>query len=116
MSVCAPIVEALRAVRFNYGDEDRLQEGIAAALAAVGFDVEREVRLSARDRIDLLVGRVGIEVKVAGSPGSVANQLLRYAKSDRIDGLVLVTSRVRHLAPMVLGKPIEVVQLAGAGL
>jgi hypothetical protein len=37
--------------------------------------VEREVRLNARDRIDLLVDRVGIEVKVTGAWRDVERQL-----------------------------------------
>jgi hypothetical protein len=111
------IAGVLRRYRFNYEDEDRLQEGIAAALTAAGFEVEREVRLTRGSRIDLLVGRVGIEVKVAGTPIDVASQLARYALCDRIDGLVLVTSRPRHrMVSVVEGKPVEVVQLAGAGL
>jgi hypothetical protein len=111
------LTEALRRHRFNYSNEDQLQQGIAAALTAAGFDVEREVRLDGRSRIDLLVGRVGIEVKVAGTPDAVERQLARYASSDRIDGLMLVTSRPRHLIPQTInGKPVETVQLAAAGL
>ena len=111
------IADVLRRHRFNYSDEDQLQEGIAGALTAAGFEPEREVRLNGRSRIDLLVGRVGIEVKVAGKPGAVAGQLSRYASCEQIEGLVLVTSRVRHRMPLEMeGKPVEVVQLAGAGL
>ena len=111
------IADVLRRHRFNYSNEDQLQEGIAAALTIAGFDVEREVRLTRSSRIDLLVGSVGIEVKVAGTPIDVASQLARYALCDRIEELVLVTSRPRHgLPPEPLGKPLEIIQLAGAGL
>lgn len=117
MSVCEPILNVLAARRFNYASEEDLQQGLAVALAAAGFDVEREVRLDNRSRIDLLVGRVGIEVKVAGAATSVLRQLRRYALSDRIDGLVLVTSRVRHQAPSKLeGKPLRIYQIAGGAL
>lgn len=111
------IAAAIRGFRFRYVREDDLQEGLAEALRSEGFELEREVRLDARNRIDLLVGRVGVEVKVAGRPDAVLRQLERYAESDLVDAIMLVTSRVRHRVPAELnGKPVTVVQLAGWGL
>ncbi len=116
-TVCTPVVDLLSARRFSYGNEDHLQAAIAAALEDAGFDAEREVRLAAGGRIDLLVGRVGIEVKVDGAPGRVLEQLRRYVASEEIDGLVLVTSQFKHQMPVVLdGKPLATVSIAGAGL
>jgi hypothetical protein len=113
-----PILDVLAAHRFRYADENQLQEGIAAALATAGFAAEREVRLNARDRIDLLVGRVGVEVKIAGSGEALLRQVRRYTESDLVDGIVVVTAKVRHLRlPTVLnGKPIEVLTVVGGGL
>ncbi len=108
------VADAIRAFDFRYGDEDQLQQGLAAALESEGFDVQREVRLNARDRIDLMVDRVGIEVKVAGATASVGRQLARYAQHD-LDGLVLVTNKLRH-SPPELPIPVEVVCLTGASL
>lgn len=110
----ATVADAIRSFDFRYGDEDQLQQGLAAALESEGFDVKREVRLSARDRIDLVVGRVGIEVKVAGAASSVARQLARYAQHD-LEGLVLVTNKLRHQPPD-LPMPVEIVCLTGASL
>lgn len=112
------VVAAIAARRFTYSDEARLQEGIATALAADGLSVEREVRLDSRCRIDLAVGRVGIEVKVAGRAAEVRRQISRYLASDRLDALVLVTNRVRHLSvpDRIHGKPVRVVTLIEAGL
>lgn len=95
-ATAAALAEILGRYQFNYSDEFALQDGIEQALTLAGFTVEREVRLNPRDRIDLLVGRVGIEVKVAGRTASVARQCTRYLKSDRIDELVLVSNRPRH--------------------
>jgi hypothetical protein len=114
LSAVADVAAAIRSFNFRYGDEDQLQAGLAEALTGAGYDVQREVRLSATDRIDLLIDRVGVEVKVAGSSARVARQLTRYAKHD-LAGLVLVTNKLRH-SPPELSMPVEVVCLAGASL
>jgi hypothetical protein len=112
----ALVLRALRGYRYTYADEIALQAGLAEALAAESLNAEREVRLTPRDRIDLLVGRVGIEVKVAGTADGVLRQLSRYACSDRIGALVLVTTRATHLGmPMFVGgKTLDVVYQGGA--
>jgi hypothetical protein len=113
----AEAARLLRTFRFRFGCEDDLQAGIADALAPL--PVEREVRLSARDRVDhLLPGGVVIEVKVAGSADRVLGQLTRYAAHDRVSGLVLVTTRARHqeLPAEIDGKPVEIVYLGGRSL
>jgi hypothetical protein len=112
------VAESVRRRRFRFVDEAQLQTGLAQALEADGFAVEREVRLGARDRLDLLVDGVAIEVKVAGGAVDVARQLARYARHDRVEALLLVTSRVRHVqVPRELGgKPLEIVALAGTAL
>lgn len=114
----AAVAEAIRAHRFRYSDERQLQDALGGALTAAGFDVAREVSLDAASRIDLLAGSIGVEVKVAGTLESVTRQLCRYVTHDQIDGLVLVTTRVRHrqVPATIAGKPVAVVCLAEAGL
>jgi hypothetical protein len=109
---------AIRNHRFRYSSEDRLQEGIALALTSRGYSVQREVRLDSHCRIDLVVARIGIEVKIAGTAADVHRQIARYLRSDQLDALVLVTSRVRHLhiPESINGKQVEVITLAWAGL
>lgn len=111
----AEVVAAIQSRRFVHVHEDELQEGLAEAFADAGLDASREVRLSSRDRIDFLIGAVGIEVKVAGSAPRVLRQLERYAESDRVEELVLVTDRVQAgVQPETVGgKPLRVVQLLG---
>ena len=108
----AQVLAVLQAVDFTYADEYDLQEAIAAALTAAGLPAAREVPLGAL-RVDVLVGRIGVEVKIKGSPSDVVRQLQRYAHSDRIDELVLATTRSAHLAvPQTLaGKPVHVCPL-----
>ena len=81
-----------------------MQDGVEEALRAAGLEIAREVdigeragHLSAGCRIDLLVGRVGVELKRDGTALEVARQLRRYLATGSLDGLVLVTARVRHL-------------------
>lgn len=117
MADLATVADVLARSRFRFACEDDLQAGIAAALTVAGITVEREVRLDGHSRIDLLTDRVGIEVKTAGRADAVLRQLRRYADSDRVDALILVTTRARHRVPGVLnGKPVAVVSLAGAAL
>jgi hypothetical protein len=116
MSTLEQVLAVIRGHRFRYTSEDELQEGIAAALEHHGLKPLREVRLSDRDRIDILVDPVGIEIKVAGSQTHPWDQLKRYAEHEAIKALVLVTNRWYTLPDEVGGKPLETISLAGAGL
>lgn len=110
----ASIVAALRRLRCRFADEDQLQAMLADGLSQLGFAVRREVALARGGRIDLIVGRVGIEVKIAGQTTAVARQLRRYAATSRVDELVLVTTCPRHagVASVIDGTPVHVVVLA----
>lgn len=113
----AALAELVSRTSFAYRDEDQLQAGLAALFTDAGHACEREVRLSRADRLDLLVERVCVEVKVAGTVDRLATQLARYAASDRVAEFLVVTNRARHgaLPAEVGGKPITVVRLGGAG-
>jgi hypothetical protein len=105
----------LESFRYDSGSEAALQEGVAASLAKAGLGFEREVELAAGDRIDFLAGTVGVEVKVSGGLSEVTRQLHRYAKSERIQELLLVTNSVRlaRVPASLQGKPIHVAALFG---
>lgn len=114
------VMALLSRARFNYVDEHDLHRGITALLSENGVTVgadDREVSLSPRDRIDfLLPSGLGIEVKVAGTPGDVWRQLGRYAGHERVARLLLVTTRARHArgGPLELaGKPVGYIVLRG---
>lgn len=110
------VVEVLLDARWpGFPDEQLLQDVAATLLEHEGYTVEREVRLNARDRIDLLVGDVGIECKIAGQPAAVLRQLERYAEHD-LSRIVLLTRAAQHLYHMpteVGGKPLSVVFTSG---
>lgn len=119
MSELDRILDVLRSSRFSYVDEDRLQQGIAAALEDADINAVREVRLPGAGRIDFLCAElVGIEVKIAGSARDLQRQAIRYLQHEHLAALVVVTNRARHLnLPLeVDGKPLHVVSLLGQGL
>lgn len=108
-----------------YQDEFELQAGIHAALERANVLAEREVKFKSGNRIDMLVysaswaaPHIGIEVKVAGVASGVTRQLLRYAAEVAIDGILLVTTKSKHhhIPFELLGKPVRLVSLIGAGL
>lgn len=78
-------------------NEYQVQDAIHLALIRDGHrNIQSEFQLSPRDRIDFLIDRVGIEVKVAGHATKVAEQLRRYAGYGCMSELVLVTTKSRH--------------------
>lgn len=92
------ILEVLENVRITARHEDEAQEQIQEALTAAGIDCEREVRLSTRDRVDVLAGRVVIEVKT--SPTQVERlwrQVQRYADHDEVDAVIVASTLFRNL-------------------
>lgn len=109
---------ALSRARFDLSSEKAVQAGIESVLVeAFGHAaVEREIRLSPRDRIDLLLfGRVGLEVKVKGARKmGVWKQLNRYAEHDRIAELLLVTGLSMGLPAEIGGKPVYYLSLGRA--
>lgn len=121
--VAFSICEAVRSHRFTYSSELELHDRLATLFDDTGFTVPvlREVDLSPRDRIDFLIGTVGVEVKIGGTWQAAARQLQRYAASPVVEHLVLVTSRVRHVDTLVRtefigGKRLWVASLLEASL
>lgn len=115
MSELDQVIDAIRAYGFSYASEDDLQVALAEALDRAELRPRREVRV-AGGRIDIIVGRVGIEVKTKGSAADVRRQIESYAKEPTLDSFILVTGRSQHSAlPDELGgKPVHVEVLMGA--
>lgn len=109
------VLDALCSVRVNTQDEQQLQEVIADRLANTNLSVERERRLSARDRVDFFCQGVAIEIKTDGTAPAVERQLTRYAEHDEVDALLLVTTRRRHqdMPRELRGKCLTVLYLGG---
>lgn len=120
MERLARILEPLRP---TFRTEADLQAAIDKHLAhpAHGVAGFREVRLTDASRIDFVVTvdhlPIGVEVKLKGGVIEVARQVQRYARTDELAGVLLVTTNPRHISvPEILaGVPVRVVVLrAGA--
>lgn len=112
------IAELLSRYRLRCGTEDELHNAIQRVFFAEQVGFVSEVKLGPHDRIDFMVGRVGIECKVGGGLSDLTRQLWRYAEHEDLDELLVVTTRQAHLsAPTRLyGKPVLVhALLAGIG-
>lgn len=108
--------------RYFWANEYELQDSLEKVLKQAGLEPRREHRLSdTGDRLDFYLparrgfDRIAIEVKVGGSLTNVIRQLARYAKSEAVDGILLVTAvaRLTQVPPEILGKPVKVASLLG---
>lgn len=109
------VSEMLTSHRFVYGDEKDLQAAIELLLKRRNVAHIRE-KETGSGPIDFLLTefRIGIEVKVKGSPSEVVRQLIRYAESTEIEGILLVTTKSslsRFVPSFLSGKPAGVVSL-----
>jgi hypothetical protein len=92
------IRDALARYAFTPQNEADMQEQVASALVSAGMAPDREV-IAERGRYDILVRsnywRVVLELKVAGSAAAVERQAQRYALTDSVDAVVIVTTSSR---------------------
>lgn len=93
-----------------------MQLSIEEALDAAGFPNKREHRLSVADRIDFMIGSVGLEAKTRCNKRAIYRQLERYAQHDEIEALILVTGTAMGLPAAINGKPIYLVATGRAAL
>lgn len=99
--------------RLDLSTEGAVQRGLARLFEEEGVSFEAEVVLAPSDRIDFLIGRVGVEVKIGHPRRAILRQLERYARSDRVDAILLVSSAPFPSAGFVLNrKRVQVVNLS----
>lgn len=112
----ATLCEKIASHRFNYRDEQQLQDGIEAMLQAEAIPYEREKVLGPNARPDFFVDGVALEVKIKHSLADLTRQVYRYAAYDAVQSIIVVTTRMRlsNLPDFILCKPVRVVILLGA--
>lgn len=110
------IATLIEHARIPVSTETAAQLAIGDVLRADGLEVQSEVPLSPADRIDFLVGTVGVELKVRGDVGrrSILRQLERYAEHERVQAIVLATARgwPKQGFTQIGGKPFFVADLS----
>lgn len=112
------LIKEMSQYNFAYSNEDDLQRGIVQVLDGLGEPYEREHRLSKEDRIDFYfpVKKVGVEVKIDHPLSALTRQLMRYAQHEAIDGLLLVSGKLRlsNMPESMNGKPLRIHSLIGS--
>jgi hypothetical protein len=103
-------------IPFNIENERSVQNVLSDILVSVGVNVKREFKLSDSDRIDFLVDGIGIEVKLDSSVTKMIRQLHRYARSDKINALILATAdpKLINIPSTLNGKPVKVIVLSAS--
>lgn len=99
--------------RLTFRHESELQEQIADILGREQIGFVREFKLSKLDRLDFLLGRVALEVKILGSINEHLRQIKRYNAHPEIDGTILLATRPFPVPDTLSGKPVRCINLAG---
>lgn len=101
---------------YSITEERLVQDKIEQVLNNNNIIHLREAQLTKQDRIDFLVGTIGIEVKLKAPPTQMIRQLHRYAQSDLISHLLLVTTspKLQQMPKEFNGKPIHTLLLITA--
>lgn len=107
------VLTALRAMRPPFAlYEADLHALVAQRLQDSGLPGMHEVPLGGGCRIDFLVDTVGVEIK-KGKPcaSKLCAQLTRYAQSEQIAALVVVSWQSVTLPARIGGKPVHTLSL-----
>lgn len=111
------VQSAVSGRRFRYDSEITLHAGLLLAMNEAGIRPECEARVVG-GRIDFIVDRLGIEVKIKGSASALQRQIGGYAADPRFDEFLVITTRPAHAAlpASIGGKPIYLLPIGGLSL
>ena len=107
------IIAALRELRSPFAlYEQDIHQAVTRRLTEAGLPFTHEKNLAPGCRIDFWCGGVGIEIKKGKpKPSALLEQLRRYAVSEEIGTLVVLTQRSVRLPAAVCGKPLVQITL-----
>lgn len=102
------IIAALRELRSPFAlYEQDIHQAVARRLTEAGLPFTHEKVIAPGCRIDFWCGGVGVEIKKGRpKPSALLEQLRRYAVSEEIAALVVLTQRSVRLPASVCGKPL----------
>ena len=108
------VLEALRAMRPPFAlYETDIHRMVGECLLGCGFTCQHEARIAKGCRIDYLVGSVGVEIKKGKpKPATLVAQLQRYAQSEQIESLIVVSWQSVRLPGCIGGKPVYPLSLS----
>jgi len=111
------IANLINGYSFNFCSEKDWQDAIDAVFTVNRIPFEREVEISGKERIDFMVGDIGLEIKIGFAYAAVIRQLSRYALNERIGELILLTSRSQHQMPATMhGKKLTTINFGFGSL
>lgn len=105
----AELSDLLARYRISGMSEAVVQKQIERVLTQEGVEFCREVEIAPGDRIDFMVGTVGVEVKTKGTRSQIIRQLARYVRNERVEEIILAASSRRILVSVpdeITGMPI----------
>lgn len=107
------IIAALRELRSPFAlYEQDIHQAVARQLTEAGLPFIHEKVIAPGCRIDFWCGGVGVEIKKGRPrPSALLEQLRRYAVSEEIGTLVVLTQRSVRLPAAVCGKPLVQITL-----
>lgn len=113
----ASIAGELSKYRYRYNSEIQLQDGMQRVLEQAGYQVLREHLLGARrQRSDLWIDGLVVEVKVDGSLAAALRQVSDYMKVEKVRGVILASTERWAATPLQQlpewgGKPFIMIQV-----
>ncbi|MDX9744578.1 MAG: hypothetical protein RBT59_12225 [Arcobacteraceae bacterium] len=107
------IQKALKGRALNLSNEKLLQNNIAEAFQDANLDFKKEVKIDENNIVDFMIDTLAIEVKIKSkvSAMNIYRQIERYAKNDKVETILLMTSKTISLPNNINGKPIYILSL-----
>ena len=111
------LISIIRSYKIQVNNESDVQRQLDGIFANSGIEYKREFVLDKRNRIDFIIGSIGIEVKIHGiSAKRIYDQLNRYCFFEKISSIILITSQACIMPDKINNKEIHVISLGRAWL
>jgi hypothetical protein len=94
-------------------NEKILQNEISTIFTNNNIPFEKEFRLDDKNIVDFMINGLAIEIKINSkvSRMNIYRQLERYALNDKVETILLISSKTMTLPESINNKPIYILQL-----